>query len=229
MNGAPGPALHARDLTVSYGTGDAAKLIISALSLTFSPGDIHVVMGVNGSGKSSLLKALVGAVTNLQGTVDCEPRREYRLEWIPQDYRQSLFPWRRVRWNLTPWKRRDDHEPRNLEQVSRALDIDRLIRRYPYQLSGGQQQRVVLARTLLAEPLMVVADEPFSALDEASRHSLVPVFRNAWRTRGTTAVVALHERELAESLGDYIWEFSGPPLTLKRVRPGAAASMETAP
>lgn len=221
MNAGSGPALHVRELTVAYGSADTAKLVINGVSLTFSAGDIHVVMGVNGSGKSSLLKALVGAASNVRGTVDFEPRREYRSEWIPQDYRQSLFPWHRVRWNLTPWNG-DDPDPTELQRVAEALEIEKLIRRYPHQLSGGQQQRVVLARTLLANPLVVVADEPFSALDQASRHSLVPIFRHAWHARGTTAIVALHERELAEQLGDYIWEFSGPPLTLKRMRPSAA-------
>jgi ABC-type sulfate/molybdate transport systems ATPase subunit len=134
------------------------------------------------------------------------PPHERRIGFVFQDL--ALWPHLAVRDTLTfvmgsvgVAKRLWD------ERVSRVLAlvrIDGLADRYPHQLSGGEQQRVALARALVAEPRLLVLDEPFSSLDPELRQSLRSELRSLQETLALTTIYVTHDREDARALADRV-------------------------
>src|SRR5436305_3967728 len=100
-------ALLVRDVTLVYDQSRKDRVpVIEKFSYKFNGGKIYVIMGSNGSGKSSLIRALAGELRPAGGTVElhCLAARHCRtVEYLPQDYRQAIFPWKRVAENVSPW------------------------------------------------------------------------------------------------------------------------------
>lgn len=194
--------------------------ILHNFSMSLQAGKIHVLMGNNGSGKSTLLKLILGALAPQSGTIKIGThgdRNRLDCDWMPQDFRKALFPWKTVRKNLTPWTTTESGNldvSDGLRRVVGLLEIEHLLHRLPCDLSGGQQQRTMIGRMLLSCPELIVMDEPFSEMDEVTKISLMEMLREYWRLKKPTIVVALHEPSCAAKLGDCIWTFRGPPLQL---------------
>lgn len=231
MSSSIGPSIRALEVTVTYGE---SSHVLSQLSASFEPGLISVLMGANGCGKSTLIKALAGAVTLRGGRVDVhdgDTHFEGPREYIPQDYRQCLFPWKTVERNVTPWQTpHRSTDAASLADTADHLRLDGLLKRYPYQLSGGQQQRVALARCVHGSPRLVFLDEPFSALDAPARLWLIPFLRLQFRQIPATVIAAIHEIEVAAMFADRVFVCDGPPLRIQTVieRPASVSSGEDA-
>ena len=156
----------------------------------------------------------------LSGTLQIDSngaREKLKKEWIPQDFRNALFPWKTVRSNLLPWRNtqfQDSISSDHFKLIVELLQIEPFLDRFPCDLSGGQQQRVMIGRVLLSNPDLLIMDEPFSAMDEETKLSLMNALRQYWQSRTPTVIVALHEPACAARLGDLIWAFRGPPLML---------------
>ena len=188
-----------RDVYAGY----RGRLVLQDLNLTVGRGLVHAIVGTTGCGKTTLLHLMAGLVRHERGSVEF-PREEdrRRIALIPQDY--GLFPWKTVRSNALMGLEIRNHRKANGEERSRAasllseLGIGGLADRWPATLSGGQKQRTAIARALAPEPVMLLMDEPFSALDADIREDLQDLVKALPSRHGTTPILVTHD--IAEAL-----------------------------
>jgi putative ABC transport system ATP-binding protein len=205
------PVLDVRDLTKVYGTGEATVHALRGVSLVVERGDYVAIMGSSGSGKSTLM--------NILGALDVPTAGSYRLDGVDVSRladrqlalaRNRLIGFIFQAFNLIPRttalanvelplayagvkpRERRRRAFAALEMVGLA---DRA-RHEPNQLSGGQQQRVAVARALVTEPALVLADEPTGNLDTHSTGDMLEVF-DQLSAAGRTIVLITHEPEVA--------------------------------
>jgi putative thiamine transport system ATP-binding protein len=189
---------------------DRAGTPLVRLSAQVPPGQVLTVMGPSGSGKSTLLAALIGALPaafSLAGRVLLNdqdittlPTAQRRIGILFQD--DVLFPHLSVAQNLgfglRPGGNRADRQGR-VEAALDRMGLSGFGPRDPASLSGGQRARVALARTLLAEPLALLLDEPFSKLDQTLRAQIRDlVFAE---TRNLPVILVTHDPEDARAAG----------------------------
>jgi len=188
------------------------QTILEDVSLTVRKGEFVCVVGPSGCGKTTLLRLLAGLMKPTTGRVLYDGktvapgRRDIALMF--QDYTKALLPWRTAYGNVSltleamnaPKSTRRETIMRLLDGVGLAEDADK----YPIQLSGGMQQRVQIARCLAQEPVALLMDEPFGALDAMTRQSLQDEIQDiAARSRATVFFVT-HDLEEAIYLGDRV-------------------------
>ncbi|MFG1932967.1 ABC transporter ATP-binding protein [Mycobacterium sp. NPDC048908] len=165
-------------------------------------GEIVALIGRSGSGKSTVLRVFAGLSTDHTGdrVVVGAPALAFQ--------EPRLFPWRDVRTNVTYGLTRSGL-PRAEAQAraERALADVGLADRagvWPLTLSGGQAQRVSLARALVAEPELLLLDEPFGALDALTRLSMRTLLLNLWREHGFGVLLVTHDVDEALALADRV-------------------------
>jgi osmoprotectant transport system ATP-binding protein len=190
---------------------------VGALSLDIPAGELVVLIGPSGCGKSTVLRMINRLIEPSHGRIlldgddvthasAVELRR--RIGYVIQH--TGLFPHQTIQGNvatvprLLGWPRaRTAARVRELLDLV-GLDPDRYARRYPHELSGGQQQRVGVARALAADPVVLLMDEPFSAVDPIVRIRLQDEFLRLQRTVRKTIVLVTHDIDEAVRLGDRI-------------------------
>jgi zinc transport system ATP-binding protein len=192
------------DVTFGYG----AEPILSHSSLELRSGEAVVIAGPNGSGKSTLLKLCVGLLTPWSGQItvlgrsptDAAVRR--RIGYAPQRIRGAtslpVSVGEVVASGLVPQKhlfsRMSKDDWRRVGEALDAVDLTDLSRECMFELSGGQQQRAVLARALVADPPLILLDEPTTGIDQRFRPVIAHELR-ARAERGRTVVVVSHDPE----------------------------------
>lgn len=161
---------------VAAGYGDGSVLV--DVDLEVGAGDFVGIVGPSGSGKSTLLRLLLGSVAPSSGRLDRAAGT--RLGYVPQveqidwDFPVTVAQcvlMSRVQGRILPWASRS--EKADVARVLDRLGIGELAGRHIRALSGGQQQRVFLARALLAEPDLLLLDEPTSGVDVRTRHEIL--------------------------------------------------------
>jgi sulfonate transport system ATP-binding protein len=181
---------------------------LEGLSLEVAPGEILVVIGGSGCGKSTMLRAICGLDTPSQGKVMLDgtaitaPHEQIGI--IFQEPR--LLPWLCVADNVGFGLEDRPREERN-ERVARALarvGLSDKARVWPRELSGGQAQRVAIARALVPRPQVLLLDEPFSALDAFTRADLQVHLLDLWTDLKPTLVMVTHDVDEAVVLADRI-------------------------
>lgn len=199
--------LKVQGLGLSFG----AQTIFQGLNFTLAPGETLALVGPSGCGKSSLLHILAGLKPEYQGRVELSSLSSKSL--VMQNY--GLFPWKTLGDNVElPLILSNTKAPLRRKQVQAILaemGLTGLETRYPNQLSGGQQQRVALGRALIAEPHLLLLDEPFSALDALTREKLQNLLLKLWAKRGLSYILATHDIEEAVFLGRTILVMGGQP------------------
>ena len=214
------------DITVSgLSFHIAQQPILHAIDLHVPAGTVLALLGSSGCGKSTLLKLLAGLLQPMDGSITfggvrvadarfSSPPEQRDLGMVFQDY--ALWPHMTVRENVAfPLKMRGLNVARRKEKTDTALarvGLQMLADRYPSALSGGQQQRVALARAVVAEPRILLFDEPLSNLDRDLRESLSKEMAVLLRQLGTTAVYVTHDREEAKTMADAIATLSSGQL-----------------
>ncbi len=172
------------------------------------------MVGPSGSGKTLTLRAIAG-LTPATGTVTLHGRdvvgvapHKRGTAWVPQ--KDALFPFLDVLGNVTfglPRVRRTLADPR-VALLCEEVGIAHLLKRRVVDLSGGERQRVALARALACEPSILLLDEPFAALDDASRTELGRHLRTAVDSRGLCAILVSHDSREVRRLADSVLPFS---------------------
>jgi putative ABC transport system ATP-binding protein len=203
--------LRAQDLTRVFGTGAGEVRALTSASLEVAAGELLVVRGPSGSGKTTLLNLLGGLDSPTSGSVwlgDSEltalgekavltARRE-RIGYVFQSF--GLVPVLSAAENVeVPLRLRRTAPAERAERVAAALDAVGLAghaKQRPYELSGGQQQRVGIARALVADPELLLADEPTGQLDSGTAAVVMDLLARVVHERGVAAVVSTHDPEL---------------------------------
>ena len=181
---------------------------LDGISLEVAPGEILVVIGGSGCGKSTMLRAISGLDTPTQGKVVLngmainEPHEEIGI--IFQEPR--LLPWLRVADNVGFGLESYPKEERR-KRVAGALDrvgLSEKVRVWPRELSGGQAQRVAIVRALVPRPQVLLLDEPFSSLDAFTRADLQDHLLDLWADSKPTLIMVTHDVEEAIVLADRV-------------------------
>jgi sulfonate transport system ATP-binding protein len=185
-------------LTRRYGT----RAVLDDIDLEVPAGQFVALVGRSGSGKSTLLRAIAGVDHEVEGTGVILGSR--RVSMVFQDSR--LLPWRRVLSNvLLGLPQRGPRRREVAERATAALAEVGLAGReqaWPNELSGGEAQRAALARSLVREPELLLADEPFGALDALTRIRMHALLRELWSRHRPTVLLVTHDVDEAVLLAD---------------------------
>jgi sulfonate transport system ATP-binding protein len=180
-----------------YGRRFGDRTVIEHVDLELREAEVVALLGASGSGKSTLLRALAGLDHDVtgSGTVSVPER----VSVVFQDSR--LLPWARVLDNVTLGLRHADALGRErLAEVGLAGRE----RAWPTELSGGEQQRVSLARSLVREPQLLLADEPFGALDALTRIRMHTLLRELCARHRPAVLLVTHDVDEAITLADRV-------------------------
>lgn len=195
-----------RDATIKQ----SGKTILTDVSVDVPEGGFIFLIGRTGSGKSSLIKTIYGDLelaggigsvgdfdlTNLKGNQIPALRRT--LGVVFQDFK--LLPDRNIEDNLkfvlkaTGWKDKKQIRDR-IDQVLEMVGIEINKKKFPFELSGGEQQRIAIARALLNDPKLIIADEPTGNLDPQTSQDIMQLFKSL-HEKGMTLLMATHDYQM---------------------------------
>jgi len=209
-NGSPVISLH--DIRRVYDLGEVKVQALKGVSLEIPQGQFVALMGTSGSGKSTML--------NILGCLDRPTSGLYRLDGVDvstfspsrrADIRNQKIGFIFQSFNLLPrtsvWENVEApmlyagvskaERARRIEAVLTVVGIPEKAKALPNQLSGGQQQRVAVARALVNQPAILLADEPTGNLDSATSEEIMRFLQNLNREKGITLVMVTHEHDIA--------------------------------
>ena len=204
-------ALAARAVTRVFGQGDAAVHALRGVSLDVPQGQWTAIMGPSGSGKSTLMHLLAGLDRPTDGTVsiggeDVGAMSDKQLTKLRRRHVGFVFQ----AFNLLPVLTAEENVTLPMQIAGQKVDreaLDALLARMglserrthkPSELSGGQQQRVAIARSLIARPTVLLADEPTGNLDSKSGEDVLTLIREAVELDGQTVVMVTHDQHAAD-------------------------------
>jgi putative ABC transport system ATP-binding protein len=211
-NGAhPQTIVQIRGLRKSYEEGGRTHAVLDNVDLDIQTGEFFVLLGKSGSGKSTLLNMMSGIDSPDAGDIvisgtNLTALDEYRQTLFRRDHIGIVFQFFNLIPTLTvleniilPLELRGDHR-RSAEAQGRSL-LERVgladrADAFPDKLSGGEQQRIAIARALVNEPALVLADEPTGNLDEENGRRVLDLLLELTRTAGKTLVMATHNPEI---------------------------------
>ncbi len=216
-------ALEARDVVVDYeARGGGRVRAVAGASITVEPGQIVGLVGESGCGKSSLARAAVGLIEPTSGSVLFEgapvrpltrrarPKELVRLQLVFQNPYSSLNPRRKIGAQLGDALDALDLVPRR----GRAVRIRELIEvvglpvaaadRFPHEFSGGQRQRIAIARSLAANPSVLVLDEPLASLDASAQAQLANLLVDLARDLGLGLLLISHDLAIVRHIADAV-------------------------
>ncbi len=191
-----------------YGSRSSLTKAIDNISFGVEKGEFVAIMGASGSGKTTLLNCIstidkvtsghifVGGsdITKLKGN-DLNKFRREALGFIFQDFNllDTLTAYENIALALTIQNLPLSEIEKKIAKVSKDLDIESVLKKYPYQMSGGQKQRVASARAIVTDPKLILADEPTGALDSKSARMLLERFNYLNETLEATILMVTHD------------------------------------
>ena len=184
------------------------KNLLSNINLRVDNGDLLIIQGESGCGKTTLLNIISGLVQPSQGLIKLNnvslnsleqsvASEERKIGYVFQDY--ALFP------HLTAFKNavyayKNNSEDLTDEYVLNALNLTTHRNKYPHELSGGQQQRVAIARAILMHPRALILDEPFSGLDKENIIRTQNLIQSAIKILNIPAIIVTHSLEYLQDM-----------------------------
>lgn len=210
----PPPIVRIQNLSKTYEEGGKIRSVLDAVDLDIIEGEFFIILGKSGSGKSTLLNLMSGIdkpdnagaaqiilgdtdITTLNETQQTRFRREH-IGIVFQFF--NLIPTLTVLENVTlplelSGKNKRQTEQKGNDILARVGLADRA-NAFPDKLSGGEQQRIAIARALLHEPMLVLADEPTGNLDEETGERVLKLLLELTRDAGKTLIMATHNPEI---------------------------------
>lgn len=196
--------------TFVYNGGANGETVVDGIDWTIAQGEFHCLVGRSGCGKTTLLKVAAGLLTptagsvSIQGARVVEPSRQVGFVFQAP----TLLEWETVLDNvLLPvslHRRLTPADRANAAELLALVGLSDFAGRYPRELSGGQQSRVAIARALIVEPLVLLMDEPFAALDALTREELQTDLLELCGLRRTTVLFVTHDIAEAIFLADRV-------------------------
>ena len=208
-----------KDVSVRYqGTGDSADtLALDHIDLDIHDGDFVCILGPSGCGKSTLLNVMGGLLQATEGSVDMlgkevrgvDPSRAIVFQ------QPTLYPWMDVYSNIAfgPMVRgiKSEETDRRVREYIELVGLEDFAHSKPYELSGGMRQRAALARALVNDPVLILLDEPFGALDAFTRTTMQDLIRKVWKSTKCSAVMITHDVDEALTLATRVITMSALP------------------
>ena len=195
------------------------EFIIDNLNFNVERGELLILLGSSGCGKTTLLKIIAGLIHPEKGKIiiedqditDFSPQRR-EIGYVPQS--QVLFPHLNIKENIAFGLRARDkikikENSKNIieqkiQDVAKLAQIEDLLNRFPSEISGGQKQRVALARAIVINPKLLLLDEPLSSIDASSRESLALMIKRIQRETKTTTIYVTHNQQEARLIADRV-------------------------
>ena len=203
------PALRLKEVWFRY-EKDSPD-ILRGVSFAVPGGKLFAIVGGNGAGKSTTLKAICGICKAYRGSIEIfgKPLKQYRpgelfrkgVAMLPQDPK-SLFVKKTVREELEEMEK----DPKKLAEAAAICEITELMDAHPYDLSGGEQQRTALAKVLLTEPKLLLLDEPTKGLDSFFKGKFAKIL-DKLKAQGITIVMVSHDVEFCAEYADLVSMF----------------------
>ena len=191
-----------------YGNRSSLTKAIDNISFEVEEGEFVAIMGASGSGKTTLLNCISTIdkvtsgniyvndqdVTKLKGNSLNKFRRE-ELGFVFQDFNllDTLTAYENIALALSIQNRSVPEIEGRIKMVAKELNIEKILKKYPYEMSGGEKQRVAAARAIITEPTLVLADEPTGALDSKSSKMLLEKFNYLNTKLKTTILMVTHD------------------------------------
>ncbi|MBH8561541.1 DevA family ABC transporter ATP-binding protein [Nostoc sp. CENA67] len=207
------PVISIYELNHFFGKGNLTKQVLFNINLDIYPGEIVILTGPSGSGKTTLLSLIGGLRSCQHGSLKvidqelCGAKQNQLIQtrrqigYIFQSYNllDSLTARQNVEMSLElhnhlSWKARQARAVRMLE----AVGLGNRLNYYPENLSGGQKQRVAIARALVANPKIILADEPTASLDKQSGRDVVELMQSLATEQGCTILLVTHDNRILD-------------------------------
>jgi len=213
--------LEVRALSKRYDVDDGEILALADIDLHIAEGEFVCLLGPSGCGKSTLLKIVAGLIALSTGAVRIGGRAVTApgpdRAVVFQDY--ALFPWMTVADNVEFGLAARGVAPERRHAISaellQAVGLTEFAAKYPHHLSGGMKQRVSIARALAVDPVLLLMDEPFGALDAQTRFVMQRELLRVWRAYRKTVLFVTHSIEEALYLGDRVLVMTARPGRIK--------------
>jgi NitT/TauT family transport system ATP-binding protein len=203
--------LKIQDLSKSFTRDDGSEMAaLGHLSLEIADKEFVCVLGSSGCGKTTLLRLIAGLDQDREGQIILDGEEMYgpspKIGFVFQEY--SLFPWRTVIDNIAFGLEMNgvgrEERYRTAERYLDLVGLGQFRNSYPSELSGGMRQRVAVARALALDPVLLLMDEPFGALDAQTRNMLQKELLEIWEKTRKTIVFITHSVDEAVFLADRI-------------------------
>jgi len=208
----PEPIVSMRNVYKVYSMGEVDVVALRDVSIDIYPGDFVAIIGASGSGKSTMMNLIGCLDTPTKGDVFLKSKNISKLSesslsqlrgktigFIFQQY--NLLPHMTAYENVVlPMELLESSDKFSKEQTEKVLDMVGLadkMKNRPAQLSGGEQQRVSIARSLVADPEIILADEPTGALDSVTGRRILGLLSKLWKEEGKTIILVTHDLNLA--------------------------------
>lgn len=211
-------------LAKTFGDEDARVTALDDFTLSVAEGEFVSIVGPSGCGKTTVLRLVAGLEKPSSGSIDVTASsdgRRTRNAMVFQEH--GLFPWMTVVDNVAySLEMRGVGKRQRLEQVAPFLEMVGLTRfrdYYPQQLSGGMRQRVSLARAFVADPEVLLMDEPFASLDSFNKLILQDELLRIWEGSSKTVLFITHAIDEAIALSDRIVVMTAHPGRIKEIVP----------
>ena len=202
--------LKVENLRKEYGEGNSRVVALDGVNLTINRGEFVAIVGPSGSGKSTLLHIIGGVDSPNDGKVYIDGNdiskysskelalfRRRKVGLIYQFY--NLIPNLSVRHNIELPLKLDKRKvsEKDLAVIVKKLGIESKMDSFPSELSGGQQQRVAIARSLIYNPSIILADEPTGNLDRQNSKEIIDIFKYFNKTLNQTIILITHDEDIA--------------------------------
>ena len=201
--------LELKEISMKY----ERKYILENLILDVNHGELLVLLGESGCGKTTLLKIIAGIIEPEKGEILMDGEnithlapQKRKIGYVPQA--QVLFPHMKIKENISFGLEAHKFDKQEIENkikwVAELTQIEELLDRYPSEISGGQKQRVALGRAMAIEPNLLLLDEPLSSIDASGRESLALTIRRIQKETETTTLYVTHNQEEARLISDRV-------------------------
>ncbi|GDY23740.1 ABC transporter ATP-binding protein [Verrucomicrobiota bacterium] len=204
-------AVHVRNVTKTFGTGDARTQALKGVNFDTRLGELLLIVGPSGCGKTTLLSIIAGTMQFDSGEIDVFENRLHTMDKPAiTDFRRRDIGFIFQQFNLIPTLSclenisvplllngvsRRDAEARAREAM-KLVGLETKTREHPTNLSGGQQQRVAIARALVHEPRLIICDEPTSALDKDTGAKIMELLHDVAKAPNRSVIVVTHDTRI---------------------------------
>lgn len=198
---------------------------LNNINLEIKEGEIFAILGKTGSGKTVLLESMAGFYNHGEGSISIKGTPindisvyDRNISFVYQDY--ALFPhmtvFDNIAYGLKMKKIKKQNQIKIVNEIAKLLSLENILKKYPGTISGGEKQRTALARALVLNPQILLMDEPFSALDPATKENMYSKIKQLHKKFKCTIVFVTHDFNEAKKMANRIGIISNG--NLKTVR-----------